>query len=302
MRGCNSLPVLPAQRPIPLEAISNSLPFSGPAGTTRNIRRQAPIAGPVLHMTVAGTSFHEGGSYFLTLTSSRSRLRTQLLDGRSQLLEKEERFTFPLDEETSLDLELSICATRVRAASPRGVRSCLQAAAREAAGGWSSKVSADEPDCPRGWEEVGRLGGAWEDDVGIATLRLSQLLSSPQPAGSTKVYDVELFSPHEARTPVGTVHLRWSMEDRAAEASEAAARAADLHRKRWRPQVRARPRALAATGKRWRPRAQYTRSQLRTTFPPLPLSTFFVGARGCRSAWAPLARRGAATLTAAAPP
>ena len=106
MRGCKSLPVLPAQRPIPLELISNSLPFSGLAATTRDIRREPPIAGPVLHVTVAGTSFHEDGNYFLTLTSSRSRLRTQLLDGRSQCLEKEECFTFPLAEETSLDLEL----------------------------------------------------------------------------------------------------------------------------------------------------------------------------------------------------
>ena len=77
----------------------------------------------------------------------------------------------------------------------------------------------------------------------MATLRLSQLLSCPQPAGGSKMHEVELFSPHNARTPVGTVRLRWNMEDRAAEGREAAARAADFHKQR----------VAAANSGRWVP-------------------------------------------------
>ena len=208
-RHCNSLP-LPVQPPIPQEKIfqcSHSLPVSDDLSiSTRAIRQQVPD-GPVLHVTIAGISFYEAGRYFLTLSSSGLRHHTHVWDGRSQRFAREQHFQFPLDE-TSLDLELCICATRVRAASPTSVREAGNAT--------------DAADQPSGWQE----------HLGTSTLRLSQLLSCPQPAGSSKMYELKLFSPHEAQTPVGTVSIRWNMEDRAAEAREAAVRAADLHKQK----------------------------------------------------------------------
>lgn len=212
MPASHSLPT-PVQAPtLPVKTV-HSLPGPSPVQSTRK-RNTQPCSsdsdGPVLHVTIVGATFRNNGSHFLTLTSCGSRHRTHVLDGRSEEFDTEEHFTFPLGD-TDLDLELSVGATRIGAlppASPCGV------------------MANHDAHSPTNWNE----------DVGRTTLRLSQLLSCPQPAGSSKVHEMELLSSRKVsqgrRVPVGTVRLRWSMEDRVAEAREAALRAAELHKQK----------------------------------------------------------------------
>ena len=171
-------------------------------------------SGPVLHVTILGASFKEKGQYFLTLNSCGSSRHTEVSDNRVYQPSKEEHFSFTLGE-SDLDLELKISATRVRLAlpqlSPRGIMA--------------------NHDNNNSLSEDAVYG--WDDEIGSTTLTVGQLLSTPQPAGdATKYHEVELYAnqrPGVRGQLVGVVRLVWSMEDRIAEAHEAAARAVDLY-------------------------------------------------------------------------
>ena len=153
----NSLPIA-THPPQVVDKTAKSLPVEGGTNAsmlrTHHAQPQNSSDGPVLHVTVVGASFKRNGAYFLTLVSCGSRQQTPVC----QKFEREEHFAFPLGD-TDLDLELFISATRVRAAMPAS------------------------PQCviPSHWYDAESASG-WDEEVGKATLRLSELLSAPQPS------------------------------------------------------------------------------------------------------------------------
>lgn len=163
-------------------------------------------SGPALVVTIVGANFKDEGRYSLTLRACGSQHHTALSDTRCYESPIGETFTFPLGDDDA-ELQLKISAMRVSGLpqlSPRGVMANLDTS-------------------------VG-----WDEEVGTTTLTLAQLLSMPHPAGGgAKHHEVQLFTSLRPRSALaGVVLLKWSMEDRVAEAHEAAQRATELLKQR----------------------------------------------------------------------
>ena len=164
--------------------------------------------------------FAHAGRYFLSCRSEHSggeEQRTQVSSGALRHI-FDVTFEFPLTDEDG-DLRLCLTLTRLAALSlpglsPRGVMANNLASTRDDVGS-TGVVAADDVE---------------ESSLAVATLTLADLLSMPQPFGSEKRHRVELMSSKGGGACMGSVMLEWRLEDRVAEAREAAERAAERHR------------------------------------------------------------------------
>ena len=184
--------------------------FNGATPRRTRLEHLRPAAsGPGLVVTLVGGNFKQDGRYALTLSACGSQHHMPLSEGRCFQVPTGQTYNFPLGDH-ELDLALKISATRITGLpqlSPRGVM-----------------ANNLEEEC------------GWEEEVGSTTLTLEQLLCMPQPAGGTdKHHEVQLFSGSDGRRGgalVGVVLLKWTMEDRVAEAKETAQRATELLKQR----------------------------------------------------------------------
>ena len=213
----------------PLTQSLNSASTPSPRKTSPRYLYPA-TAGPTLAVTVVGASFSKNGKYFLSLSACGSVHHTVASDRLT--FNSSQTFHFPISD--AADLALKISATRVQVLptlSPRGIM----------ANNLDEAVD-DEPEAVVSDEQG---GGKWEAEVGSTELSLATLLSMPQPASASssssssatatatkKHHEVELYSSGSSRGPrgelIGVVLLQWAMEDRVAEAQEAAERANEL--------------------------------------------------------------------------
>ena len=218
-----SLPVLegPPQQPL-----SPRPPLSLNAETRSSPRRRQPYLrpnqeGPTLSVTISEVSFTSSGRYFLTASAGGTVRSLPPFSGLRSSFD-DETFAFPL-EANDFDLELHISAFRLASGklpdlSPRGIMANLIQEAQQS--DTPDRPAADEPPL---------------QEVASAGLTLADLLSTPQPAGGAgrKQHRLRLTAGANSNTSaatIGYVSLSWHMEDREAEAREAAERAAELRK------------------------------------------------------------------------
>ena len=224
---------LPAPGQAPQLSLSPRPPLSlgAPAASPRSRKQAAqylrpPQNGPTLRVTISEASFSKTGRYYLSVGSANgnAEYRTGVSDAEGLHHTFASSFDFVLGD-NEFDLELRVKATRLAAPSsrlpdlsPRGIMANL-----------INEAQGNAYDAPA---QSSAVEGAGEkvQEIGLNRLTLADLLSTPQRAGSSsKEHRLRLVCPTRG-TPVGHVMLSWSLEDRQAEAMEAAERAAELQR------------------------------------------------------------------------
>lgn len=139
----------------------------------------------------------------------------------------DEPLTFTVgDDVANFALEIRArAAEQLPQLSPRGVMANLIvgfANAREPEG-TAERAETYSHHAARNEDHVDGCKG-WGTEIATARLTLATLLSAPQRAGSRKQHELPLVCP-KSGLPMGTVTLFWQLEDRLAEAREAAERA-----------------------------------------------------------------------------